>query len=121
MLTSGYRCAKINIRLAVASSKLPQCHKCAFLKQTNIIVDCLLHRFPYEKVRLRTPLTISGLDTIRNVSCISVQKHSYSYHFYYKPLHFAEYDQQFTKKQLFGNIEQNFHFFYSAIKIVLRT
>lgn len=47
-LTSGYRCAKISISLSVLRSKLPQCHKCVFLKQTNIIFDCLLHRFPLE-------------------------------------------------------------------------
>lgn len=37
-MTSGYKCAKMSLRLSVLTSTFPQCHRCAFLKQTIIII-----------------------------------------------------------------------------------
>lgn len=36
-MTSGYKCAKLSVCLSFLRSKFPQCHRCAFLKQTIII------------------------------------------------------------------------------------
>lgn len=77
------KCEKISISLSVLRSKLPQCHKGAFLKQTNTVFNCfclegacnlrdfltsalfLMYNSSW-KSDLET-LIISGLDTIRNV------------------------------------------------------
>lgn len=39
-LTPDYKCAKTSISSSVSRSKFPPCHKCAFLKHTNIIFGC---------------------------------------------------------------------------------
>lgn len=102
-LTPDYKCAKISISFSFSRSIFPPCHKCAFLKHTNIIFDCfrlevvchsrdffLLPIFYIDFfLKVRKSFTISGPDTIRNVSYISVQKHSYGYHFIIS-LHFAK-------------------------------
>lgn len=122
-MTSGYKCAKISISLSISRSKFPQCHECAFLKQTNIMFDCfrleavcnLRDIFPcLLDISLFESLTQKVFNHFQTryhkVSYISAQKHTQSYHFIIGFLILLNRINSLQKKQLYGNIEQNFHF-----------
>lgn len=130
-MTSDQKCAKISISFSVSRIQFPQCHKCAFLRQTNIIFDyfrldvvCNLRdiflpvfqTYFFLKIRLRKSLTISGLDTIRNIPCISVQTHSYCYHFIINLFILLNRINRLQKKKNSIEMQNGISIFYGSIK-----